>query len=632
MLRPARAYSSRRNGAMHARTEAGPAPSPALGPPAAPSVEPGQFVQEGDAERLARLKRLQFESLTRHAARLPLLIPLVAGLVGFIVWNSVPGALVVGWIVALTLVLTARWRYSSRAVLRSDLDLDAALRTMVALSFCNGLIQGAGIALFFPGITLEQKAIVTMIMVCLSAGAVSANAGYSRSFYAWAIPMFAALCLAWALTGDVVGTWIGVLLALFPIAEAVFVRDNERVLRESFEIRYQNEKLIRELELQRQAVAHERDRAEEANRAKSRFLASASHDLRQPLHTLSLYSAALGMRKTDERTQAMAREIAAAIGSLGSLLDALLDISKLDADAVRPEPDRFALGSLLERIAADFRPIATAKGLSLEVETRGLLVVYTDVVLLERIARNLLDNAIKYTSRGTVRLKGEQVADRAVLTVSDTGPGIPRAEHERVFEEFYQLSNPERDRSRGIGLGLAIVRRLTNLLGIELKFDSELGRGTMFRLSLPLAEHRAVAAAEAMLVAEPQDVALPPRLRVLVIDDERSVREGMRTLLESWGCVVTLASDIAEALGALSATGSDLIIVDQRLRGSETGAELVRRARAIAYAVPALLITGDTAAGLLLEAKQLGLTLLHKPVGERTLRRAIASAVGREMQ
>ena len=609
-----------------------------------PMIERPAPARDAQGEQLSRLKRLQLESLTRHASRLPVLIPLVAALVGFIAWDSAPPALVVGWVVALMVILVVRWQYSFRALERSDLQLDAALRTMVMLSFCNGLVQGGGIALLFSGLSLAEKATVTMIMVCLSAGAVSANAGYSRSFYAWAIPMFATLGLAWALQGDLTGTWIALLLMLFPLAEAVFVRDNERVLRESFAIRYQNERLIRELELQRQAVARardraeeanraiarERDRAEEANRAKSRFLASASHDLRQPLHTLSLYSAALGMHKTDARTQQMAGEIGNAIASLGSLLDALLDISKLDAEAVRPEPTYFSLGGMLARIAADFRPLATAKGIGLELDAGEPLHVHTDAVLLERVLRNIVDNALKYTVRGKVslRLRSESERTRAVLTVSDTGPGIPAEEHERVFEEFYQLSNPERDRSRGIGLGLAIVRRLTSLLHIDLVLDSEPGRGTAFTLALPVAQPRGADQPESARSQHPP-VALARGIRVLVVDDEAMVRRGMREILEGWGCAVVLASGTEEALAQLASGELDLVIADQRLRGTETGVELLRQARSLPAPVPGLLITGDTAAEILLEAEQLGVRVLHKPVSEATLRGAIAAAVPR---
>lgn len=601
MLRPAPGYSS------------------SLSAFFAPPEQPGE-----DDERLARLKRLQFESLANHAKRLPWMVPLACGFVGFTVWNAVPAALILGWIALIAAILSVRWEFSRRSLARSDLDVDAALRTMAVFSFFNGLVMGGGVALFFTDLSLEQKAIVTMIVVSICAAAVSANAGYSRSFYAWALPTFAALAIAWASQGDVAGAWVGFLLVLFPFLQGVFISENERVMRESFEIRYHNERLIRELEVQRQAVGRERDRAEEANRAKSRFLASASHDLRQPLHTLSLYSAALRVRKTDERTQEMAREIGNAIASLGTLLDALLDISKLDAGAVRPETNRFALDALLARMAGDFRPVAQAKGLALVLDAHAPLTVETDPVLFERVLGNLIDNAIKYTAGGSVRVAAHAVSDNVVVTITDSGPGIPRAEHERVFEEFYQLANPERDRSCGIGLGLAIVRRLTELLRIGLALESDLGCGTTFRLTLPLIRGQRPAAREP---APPYEVALPEGLIVLVVDDERSVREGMRTLLEEWGCKVLLASGIDEALAALRGAQPDLIIADHRLRGSETGIALLQRTREAASEIPALLITGDTAPEVLAHAQRIGLMLLHKPVHEQALRGAIAEAV-----
>jgi signal transduction histidine kinase/CheY-like chemotaxis protein len=575
-------------------------------------------------ERLRHLRQLQLDSLKSHAARLPIFVPLAACFVGFIVWGRVAPSLVLGWIAAIVAVLLLRWAFA-RWHERLGIGVESALGVMTALSAVNGLLQGAGVALFFPALRLEQKAIVTMIMVSLAAGAVSANAAYSVSFFAWALPMFGALAFGWAQEGDMTGGWIGFLLVLTPFAQAVFVRENEQVLRKSFDIRYRNEALIKELELQRTAVAVERDRAEEANRAKSRFLASASHDLRQPLHTLSLYSAALGARKTDERTQEMAREIAAAIHSLGTLLDALLDISKLDAGAVQPEPARFALHSLLERVAADFQPLAAAKGLRLGLDARGPVFVETDAVLFERIVRNLVDNAIKYTQRGEVRLRLESEAGVARLEVSDTGPGIPKSEHERIFEEFFQLSNPERDRSKGIGLGLAIVRRLTDLLGIELELDSDAGQGTRFELRMPSAERPVV---EARPEAAPSDKTdLAAGVRALVVDDEGSVRKGMKILLESWGFSATLASGMREALEAMRSRGADLIIADYRLREGETGLQLIQSAREIEADLPALLISGDTAPELRGEAAKLRVALLREPVDPEVLRRAIAEAL-----
>ena len=270
-----------------------------------------------------------------------------------------------------------------------------------------------------------------------------------------------------------------------------------------------------------------------ANLARSRFLAAASHDLRQPLHTLSLYSAALKLHAPDGATGEIAIHINKALASLSALVDSLLDISKLDAGAVQPEPQNVSLKPLIERIEADYRPLANGKGLEFHVAAPDILVE-TDPVLLERLVRNLVDNAFKYTAAGNVTLDTEVDGTKVRIIVRDTGPGIPAAERERIFEEFYQIGNPERDRVQGLGLGLAIVQRLADLLVLELTLESEPGRGSTFTVTVPPApERRAVPRVSgAPVAAKPRAL---DGARVLVIDDEPDVRAGMRTLLEHLG-------------------------------------------------------------------------------------------------
>jgi len=591
-----------------------------------PGSQSAAVLAHHDVERAARLEQERLLSLAHQASRVPVPVFLAAGFVAIAIAGHVSWLHAGVWVATVGAALLAR-RYCARTETAApQIDARRGLRRMATLSLLNGIIAGSAAPLFMPALPLERQAIVTMILVCWSAGAVSVNAAYPRAFYAFTLPMLAPVATVWAVTGSADGLGVALLIALFGAIQAAFVRDNERVFRRSVEIRYDNERLLRDLERERMAVIRERDRAEEANRAKSRFLAAASHDLRQPLHTISLFSAALSMRKSDERTQELANRIGDGIASLASLLNALLDISKLDAGAVRPEPVRFALDQLVVDLAADCRPLALSRGLALNVSSTGTLVVETDPVLLEQILRNLVDNAIKYTQQGAVSITVSASAGRAVMRVGDTGPGIPQSEQERVFEEFYQLSNPERDRAQGLGLGLAIVRRMTQLLRVDLRMESEVGKGSVFELSLPLASVGTVPVA-----AEPTEAAsedpIPAGLYVLVVDDEASIREGMQALLEGWGCSVALAGDLEEALGLLSSQRFHLIVADYRLRGTSTGVELIRAARARAGFVPALLVSGDTAPDRLREAASNGLTLLHKPVGESDLRHHIVAAL-----
>jgi signal transduction histidine kinase len=369
---------------------------------------------------------------------------------------------------------------------------------------------------------------------------------------------------------------------------------------------------------------------EVANLARSRFLAAASHDLRQPLHTLSLYSAALKLHAPDGAPGEIASHINKALASLSVLVDSLLDISKLDAGAVQPEPQNVNLKTLIERIEADYRPLANGKGLEFHVAAPDLLVE-TDPVLLERLVRNLVDNAFKYTAAGNVTLAAEPDGPKVRISVRDTGPGIPAAERERIFEEFYQIGNPERDRVQGLGLGLAIVQRLAHLLGLELTLESEPGRGSTFTVTVPPAtERRASPRAPATPVAAKPSVL--KGARVLVIDDEPGVRAGMRALLEQLGCRVAVCSGYADAERLIDQDGLEdvhVIVSDFRLRQHESGIDTVRRLRARLGDVPALLVSGDTAPERLREAQSSGLPLLHKPVSADKLMEAMLAALRR---
>jgi signal transduction histidine kinase/ActR/RegA family two-component response regulator len=391
---------------------------------------------------------------------------------------------------------------------------------------------------------------------------------------------------------------------------------------------YNMETYIRRDFLQRRAAERSVEQLELASLARSRFLAAASHDLRQPLHTLSLYSASLKLHASDGAVGEIALHINKALASLSALVDSLLDISKLDAGAVQPETQNVSLRIIIERIEADYRPVANGKGLEFHVAAPDLLVE-TDHVLLERLVRNLVDNAFKYTAAGNVTLAAEMPGGMARVSVRDTGPGIPVAERERIFEEFYQIGNPERDRVQGLGLGLAIVQRLAQLLGLTLTLESEPGRGSTFTVTIPPATERRAFPRAPAGQHEQASRALEGA-RILVIDDESDVRAGMRSLLERLGCTVSVCSGYADAERLIDHDGLEdvhLIVSDFRLRAHESGIDTVRRLRERLGNVPALLVSGDTAPERLREARSSGLPLLHKPVSAEKLTEAILAAL-----
>jgi len=373
-----------------------------------------------------------------------------------------------------------------------------------------------------------------------------------------------------------------------------------------------------------------RDAAETANRAKTRFLAAASHDLRQPLHALGLFAARLSDRTRDAEDAALVHRISTAVTSLESLFSALLDISKLEAGVVTAEPRAIALDSLFDRLAYEFAPEALEQNLKFSVLSTSRNV-YSDPVLLERILRNLIANALRYTTHGGVVVGARKRGRWVAIEVWDSGPGIAPQDIERVFEEFYQVGNPERDRAKGMGLGLAIVRRLSRLLGHVVQVASRPGRGSVFRVLVAEAPSGSMTPVQSapLLSSDP----LSGR-RVLVIDDEEAVREGTRQTLAAWGCMPIVAADADDAIAACSGQPRpDAIMVDFRLPEGRDGIDTITRLRAaFGHDVPAIVISGESSSEELARIKAGGFLLLHKPVAPAKLRAALSHLISQRSQ
>jgi PAS domain S-box-containing protein len=357
------------------------------------------------------------------------------------------------------------------------------------------------------------------------------------------------------------------------------------------------------------------------NRQKSRFLAAASHDLRQPLQTLNLLNRA-AKRQADGNTSMLGllERQQLALDSMSALLASVLDISKLDSGGVTANPTACAIDDVLERLRSDFEPQAADKGIELAIE-RSAEGVLTDPELLRRLLGNLVSNAIRYTQRGEVRLSCARRGDRVAIDVRDTGIGIPPDQVGRVFEEFYQVDRGTQ-RPEGLGLGLSIVRRLQQLLGCEVEVESVMGKGTTFRVTLPRAEIAQPAAADSASADAERGG------RVLIVDDERPVAEATSLLLEIEGFEVSVASSEQEALACVRMFSPDVIVSDYHLRGGETGTGVVAAVRAeLGWIVPAIFVTGDTARSALTNARLEKAVLLSKPVRADDLLDAVRDRV-----
>ncbi len=369
--------------------------------------------------------------------------------------------------------------------------------------------------------------------------------------------------------------------------------------------------------------------AEEAIAAKNRFMAAASHDLRQPLHALGLFLGLLDSRLDAPEQRALLTKIQQSTDALSDLFNSLLDMSKLDAGVVEVDARHAPAEELLTPLRDDFVALGTSEGLEVGVE-RCDAVIHTDVVLFGRILRNLMQNAIVHTEEGSVRVSHTVRDGRLRIAIVDTGPGIPGHEHEHVFSEFYQLHTQLERATRGLGLGLPIVKRLATLLDVGIELESTVGVGTTFTVDVALGDPAQVEGGDPYLALG--TTTLVDR-RVLVVDDEPDIREGLREVLVQHGCRATTAATAAEAIASLEAAGGapDVMVADYRLRDGDKGSDAIAHVRRhFGIAFPAVIVTGDTSAERMLEARGSGFPLLHKPVRPADLLDALVMALGTE--
>ena len=382
--------------------------------------------------------------------------------------------------------------------------------------------------------------------------------------------------------------------------------------------------LMHRLERSNQALEVAKNEAEQANRSKTRFLAAASHDLLQPLNAARLSVSTLVDMPLDPAAVTVVRRVERGLETIEDLIKTLLDISKLDAGVVEPHRGPVRLRDLLIEIEAGFRPSAEAKGLRLAIRCAADLVVESDGKLLKRIIGNLVSNAVRYTERGSVLIAARRRGGRCRLDVVDTGRGIPAAERDLVFEEFFRGRNAG-DAESGLGLGLAIVRRMVSTLGHELAFTSRVARGSWFRLQLPLSRH-----------LPPQPVRVAPLaaslagVRVLVVENDAPTLEATVRLLEGWAMAVLAVADPRAIIAGLEEIAPlDVIVADYHLGPGLVGTDVISAVRALAgRTIPAVVVTADHTieVGELVSAT--GCSLVHKPIKPAQLRSLLSYLVG----
>lgn len=552
------------------------------------------------------------------------------------------------------------WRWSiPRGHQRQPGPALVAQRRLEISTALIGMERGMiAIPLFLQPVGITHY-ICTTVLVGQMAGATGSMAGLTRGFSIWAAAMCLPTAIAWLMQGTALTVPIGVLMVLLLAALVGVVRENAATLHKTMSLKRQMESIAASLRM-------ERDRAEEASRAKTRFFAAANHDLRQPLQTLRYQVAQLECAAQEPPVNAKVHgiglDLARSLADSEKLLEGLLDISRLEAGAMPTRLRSLSAPSVLRAIAAQFRPQAEANGLALEIDLSDgtsaghapseALWVLADRDQLLRVLANLTGNALKFTREGRVSVRAWREsghepartalgghdghdptagAPRIVFRVEDTGPGIAADELPRVFQEFYQVGNDARRGGQGLGLGLSIVQRLVERMGGAVAVTSTPGAGTAFEVAFPAAPH---APEDAEAAPQPAGAPLlqPLDARVLAVDDDPVLLASLGALLHELGSDVRTAAGGDAAL-ALVEQGfqPEILLLDHRLRG-ETGLEVLERLRARIGPLPAVLLTGDTTPELEHGADDGHFLIQHKPVNPGRLVALIRATVGVERE
>ncbi|MCV2348292.1 hybrid sensor histidine kinase/response regulator [Paucibacter sp. Y2R2-4] len=535
--------------------------------------------------------------------------------------KAAPPVWVASWLglqfinMAFHLWLGLRW-------LRSHLTISNAplwLRRVTRTSGINGLLWLLAVQIFWPGGSDAQRMLLLAWMIGISSAALHSLHAYLPAYFAMVGPVLLGLLLT-VLVHGAIDSWA--ILAVLLLGSTLYIHfavSLRRLLWDSLRQTHQLAQLTESLRL-------EKDLAVKLSQSRSRFLAAASHDLRQPVHALSLFVGALKQNPSPAQSAQILQHVSSAVDAMGAMFNALLDISKLDAEQLQPQWQTVDLRVLMSRMAADHSLQAQAKGLRFVCDlppaggSQAALTVHSDPALLERVLRNLLSNALRYTTQGGVLLRARRRHGRIELLVADSGVGIARARRAEVFDEFVQLHGS----GQGLGLGLAIVQRLSGLLRLGLRLRSRPGRGSVFTLMLEPLDEGPTEAPSSALQAQLQGE------MVIVLDESAEIRLALTTLLSAWGLGVVSAASAAELMPQLMrvSTAPRLLLCDYHLAGGESGSGAIVRLRELFNSdIPALLLSGDTGPERIKEALDQGLTLLHKPLSQAQLREAVCDAL-----
>ncbi|MDH5710737.1 MAG: ATP-binding protein, partial [Gammaproteobacteria bacterium] len=542
-----------------------------------------------------------------------------AGFVAIVFYNNIENDHVLFWIAIVYGLTFIRYlsamRFKSKK--RSPEDTIKWGWIFTFFAFLSGCTWGAASMLFFTPENTDLVVVLTMTIMSITITSMAILSSFIWAYFAYAIPTMLPLVWQYMNVSGHEYAVFGILIIVFIATLLPFAKINNRTLRQSVILRFENIDLVHQL-------IEQKEKSDEANIAKTKFLAAASHDLRQPLHAIGLFLGVLEDR-VEKEDKKIVQKIQKASYAFTGLLDSILDISKLDAEVVRVEKKFFYVQDLFDELNSEFELSAIEKGLRLRfVGTR--ICLHSDRYVLTRIIRNLISNAIKYTNKGGVVIGCRRYKGKILLAVYDTGVGVHENEIERIFREFYQLHNPEMDGSKGLGLGLSIVKRMAELLDAPLLIESIPNKGSMFGLVMPGVLW--TGKIDPVSKSEQKAVFFDDKL-ILIIDDEIEICDSLSELLQSWHCSVIVAASGKEALNIMSNNNKtpDILLVDYRLRDSEMANDAICKIQSMVtgHTVPVIIITGDTEPDRIKEANASGYKILHKPVLPDELRNILSN-------
>jgi signal transduction histidine kinase len=563
---------------------------------------------------------------------------LVGAIVIELVFSTVaPAALRLGWGASFAALWLVRallaWRYAGHEPV-TPAGFRVQLRLWQAGALLSAALWGAAAWLFFPYGGAQHQIALVLVVYTFCVASVPILAPQFPIYLCFIAMVFVPAIMRVAIGPGPLSYELATVMAVAMAMTAVLGRNYRIAFHHVLELKLRTEALMAQLRAEKGVAEAARREAETANRAKTQFFTAASHDLRQPLHAMGLFAEALRQRVHEPEVAHLVNSINESVDALEGLFSELLDITRIDSGVIEVHAEHFEVAEILRKLRLNFEPAAFEKGLSLRLRG-GARAAFADPLLVERILRNLVANAIRYTHDGSVLVSCRQRGDRLLLQVWDTGVGIREAEQARIFDEFYQVPNTQRvsaEQRRGLGLGLAIVKRLADLMGAPLTLRSRSGHGSVFTLDLPVGRRprssRSVVAGKG-----PLQITLAGRL-ILVIEDEPAVRAGLEVLLRGWGARVESFDSVAASTAWAGGTDPapprpDLLIVDYRLEEGRTGVDAIEALRArFGAKIPAILVTGSTMTGHEREAQQHEFHLLIKPVVPNKLRAMIAFKLG----